>query len=732
MPQQAGGFLVRPAITDLLAGGPAGETGGSKRDSCWILTGLGGVGKTQAAAYHAHRAWINTSVDLLLWITAGSREAIVQGYASAAIDLIASDHRTSLPDAAAWFLGWLAQTSIRWMVVLDDLADPADLAGLWPPVDGHGTSIITTRRQDSALTGRRRRLVTVGAFSPKEATEFLVRQLDGADPRDADAVAGDLGHLPLALAQAATYMRDRHLDCAAYHRRLGDRRHRLDELMPEPGALPDGHRTNLAAAWSLSIEAADRLTPAGVARPVLALVAMLDPNAIPTAVFATAAAVSYVSRRLDRRVTADDLLDGLHCLRRLNLATIDRDTVSVHAMVQRAVRETEDLPALSRAAADALSQVWPRLGRHVASAGLLRAAVAALRCHAEDHLWTPQPHPVMLLSGCSLLAVGLAAQAADYLDKLHKETEKRLGSLSPDTLTVAHHLGTARSSANQRDAIASLLDVLKRRTAVLGEFHPDTLLTRSRVVRWEIEHGELPRGANDLRSLLAEQIRRLGPEDPEVLSNRHMLAAAICELGDPNRAELALRRLLNDCLRIFGPAHDQTLGVRMSLACARAAGGDPKGAIIDLTTLHPERARLLGTDHIDAMAVRYNLIASYNRIGRPDVAGAERLVADVTRAIGPAHRATLNTRCALAVSRGEADGPEPALIDLEALVKDQGEVLAPDHPYSLVTRAELARNRLAAGDHRGVSDLAALLPDLVRVLGARNKITDWARRNLRY
>lgn len=40
--------------------------------------------------------------------------------------------------------------SCRWLIVLDDVTDPADLNGLWPPASPHGRILVTTRRRDAA------------------------------------------------------------------------------------------------------------------------------------------------------------------------------------------------------------------------------------------------------------------------------------------------------------------------------------------------------------------------------------------------------------------------------------------------------------------------------------------------------------------------------------------------------------------------------------------------------
>ncbi len=57
-----------------------------------VLAGMGGIGKTQLAAGYAHQQWQTKTVDLLMWITASSRDSILSGYAEAGADL--TDPRT--------------------------------------------------------------------------------------------------------------------------------------------------------------------------------------------------------------------------------------------------------------------------------------------------------------------------------------------------------------------------------------------------------------------------------------------------------------------------------------------------------------------------------------------------------------------------------------------------------------------------------------------------------------
>jgi hypothetical protein len=245
-----------------------------------VLCGLGGVGKTQLAVAFAEEAWRQQRVDLLVWINATSRDSIVTGYAQTAANITGADD-SDPQRGAATFIGWLAEPhGRRWLIVLDDLGDPADLHGLWPPDTGLGQTLVTTRRRDSTMFGHDRQRLDVGLFTAEEGASYLTEKLHGDPDRltEAGNLVDDLGYLPLALAQAAAYLADRGLDCTIYRQRFADRRRRLFELVPEPGSLPDQHRTTIATTWSLSIDVANELMPQGLARPLLELAAILNPR----------------------------------------------------------------------------------------------------------------------------------------------------------------------------------------------------------------------------------------------------------------------------------------------------------------------------------------------------------------------------------------------------------------------------------------------------------------------
>jgi hypothetical protein len=360
-----------------------------------VLTGLGGVGKTQLAADFIRNRGADAAA--VIWVTALSRDLVVATYAEAARAVLGP--QDSVEQAADRFLAWLATTEAIWLVVLDDVQTPADLCGLWPQ-GPTGWTVVTTRRRDAALAGNRHRIVDADVFSAEQAARYLQSALRERHPLgdDIDGVAADLQRLPLALAQAAAFMLDRQLRCSEYRRRFADRRRRLSELLPEPEALPDEHRDTVATTWSLSMDAANQLAPAGVARPLMELLSVLEPDSILAGLVTGDAARNWLSYAIWSAtgsagdigaVDIDTIRDGLRTLYRLSLLRHDGDIVRVHALVQRVTREgldTERRSSIIWAAADALLEYWLR-GVHAGGLALtMRANVDALCRHDRGEL----------------------------------------------------------------------------------------------------------------------------------------------------------------------------------------------------------------------------------------------------------------------------------------------------------------------------------------------------------
>jgi hypothetical protein len=291
-----------------------------------VLSGDGGVGKTQLAAGVYDRAVTERRCDLYVWVSAASSQAVTAGFARA-WERVHNANSGSDPESNAQrFLEWLRATDRRWLIILDDLPDPAVMREWWP-AGRAGRTVVTTRRRDAVLSEHHRVVLDVGVFQPAESAAYLTARLSTATARPdvlegAARLATALGHLPLALSQAAAVILDDGTTCAQYLARFSDRATSLDEAFPTSA---DEQARTVAATWSLAVLAADQLPPRNCSSPLLSLIAALDPNGIPETVLTGPAAAAHVQSIIETTpapsgpIGPDHLRSTLRTLHRLSL-----------------------------------------------------------------------------------------------------------------------------------------------------------------------------------------------------------------------------------------------------------------------------------------------------------------------------------------------------------------------------------------------------------------------------
>ncbi len=731
-PRQADAFQVRPGLRDRIRAGLASS---GTTVLTQVVAGDGGTGKTQLAAA-AFRAALTDrrAVEVAVWVTAASRAAVISAYAEAHAATHPAAGGGDDQEQADRFLSWLAGTGRRWLVVLDDLADPADLAGLWP--DGPaGRVLVTTRRRDAAVPGQAA-VIDVGVFTDAEAGAYLSAKLSGVAGLpagvlvEAAGLANDVGWLPLALAHATAVIINDGITCAAYRRLLADRTRPLAELFPAtPGQAGDEYAHTVAGTWSLARQRAQALDPAGLAGPMLDLISVMDPNGIPEAVLISDPARAYLHARaaastpppdesgpaggaveVTVEVTVEAARRAVRNLRRLSLVSHDPDDeirgVRIHALAQRAGIEAIDQAALAmavRAAAEALLATWPDVDTTTELGQALRANAAVLAGRHPDALWDPDADAVLFRHGRSLGESGLVSDAATHFAVLARTSVRRLGADQPRTLAARHNLAYWRGEAGDAaGAVAALEELLADMVRVLGPERPATLTTRHHLARLRGQAGDAAGAVAALEQLLADRLRVLGSDRPPTLATRSNLAYWRGQAGDAAGAVAAFEELLVDMVRVLGPDHPSTLTTRSNLASWRGEAGDAAGAAAAFGQLLADRLRVLGSDHPATLTTRHNLASWRGQAG--DAAGAaaafEEVLADRLRVLGPDHPDTLTARHSLASWRGRAGDAAGAADAFEEVLADRLRVLGPDHPDTLATRRSLEYWRAKTKDGR--------------------------------
>lgn len=721
-----------------------------------VVTGAGGVGKSQLAAAAFHR--FRRPGGVRVWVPASSRQSVFTVYARAWRVVVGGDAASGWDDEtqADLFVAWLRTTARPWLVVLDDVDDPADLRGV-RPVGEHGKSVVTTRRRDAALIRPSARIVPVGTFAPDEAVDYLHSRLavdeDGDGARELHALADRLGHFPLALSQAAAFLIDTGMPLTTYRQLLEDQRQKLSDLLPATSPADD-HGETVATAWQLALDRAQTLAPAGSAGATLELLSMLAPDGVPEAVLHTAAARRWITRGADDRRDADlgpvqPALLPLRALHRLSLVTHDPSrtpaSVEVHALVQRAARESVPERVrqhLAVAAADAVEELWSasterayepeteaglwsatteRAYEPETEAGLYRSVEVLRRTTGGDLLWDGRMHPVLRRIGPYLAGLGRDTVARDVCQELLERARAHLGDEHRDVLYLRCRVALAAGELGDAVSTRTSLEHIRREAErVLGPQDPDTLTVRLHEARFRMEEGAVAAALDDFTELAAEAADVLGAGHALVIDAQSH--AALCRGlgGDAIGARDACAALVEVLEQRHGPGHPLTLSALTDLGRWTGEAGDTHAAVDIYLRAVLRLESAVGRLHRDTLIARHNLAYWRGLAGERELAVEEFTVAaeDAERALGADHPTTLTYRVNLNFWRGLAGEPAEALAELSALQPKVDDVFGTDHPRALRTRQQRAELLELSGDCGGaVALLTSLVADMVRVQG---------------
>ncbi|MFF6787372.1 tetratricopeptide repeat protein, partial [Streptomyces sp. NPDC012510] len=531
-----------------------------------VLSGGGGVGKTQLAAAYATDA-VKKRTDLVLWVAATEAQQMTTLYARTAVSLkLPGASGEDLEADAHLLLDWLRSTSRRWLVVLDDITDPHGIQSLWPASQtGSGRVLATTRSRDASLTGNGRIRIDIDVYTPAESGAYLYQRLNAENmghllDDHTPELTHVLGHHPLGLGMAAAQMINEELTSAQYLNRYNNRHALLEELMP-PAADTEGYLkpkqpTQVTAALLLSLDAVRASDTTGLATTALRLTALLDPAGHPHALWNTPALLGYLTTHhtpapqsdtpaSPSSATAEQAHTALRLLHRYALLTCDTRAepraVSMHALTARATRETmpaDEVAALATAAADGILQLWPSPDQHHADhAAVLRANTSALSGHSNDCLWNPGGHPVLFRAGNSLLNAGLAASATAYWQDMISDSERHLGGEHPNTLTARGNLASSYWRAGRTgEAIELLEQVVADLERLQGGEHPNTLTARANLATSYRQAGRTGEAIEIEEQVVADRERLLGGEHPDTLTARGNLASSYWQAGRTGEA----------------------------------------------------------------------------------------------------------------------------------------------------------------------------------------------------
>jgi tetratricopeptide (TPR) repeat protein len=727
------------------------------------LTGMGGVGKSQLAIELAHESRNRQECDILWWIRADDALAATE-------DLIALASALGIPTAEDHEQSILAvQDELRgrdrWLLVLDN-APSVHSALRWLPRTDRGRVLVTSRSDDWVEVADR---VRMSGFTTSESLEYL-RRRTGHEQEHARELAETLDNLPLAIAQAASYLHQHGGLSIERYLRMYSEREGAGVLLAE--GLP-GYPETVATTWLVHFEQLSNWHPAAL--ELLRLCGFLYPDSInldlilsesgPLAGRLTKRLAESASRLVSREQVIGDLIrTGL-------VSRIDDSRVRVHRLVCEITRHqlssysTEvardwascsvNLISTVAKAPDAEHETWP-------SAGDVLPHV--LRCAdwiAEYDLRTPLGAELLRRSGRYLVRFGRFDDAERVLG-LTMGLVERENDIEPReiarTLKAVASLHTARAEFAEAEVLcrraiqvrggdhvedvdtAETLNDLGWILRKQGRYQPaEPLFRRALDIRRRVLGAENPtvaRSINDMGCLLEEMGRyadaralyeaaldmrkgMFGNGHPDTATSFWDLGWVYRRLGDYGTAERYFRSALEIRRDIYGDKNLETAASCRDLAWIylRTDRAQAARQLLDESLVACEE--LVGADHPDTAATIHDL--GLHAAGAGDLETAERLYTRALgvreRRLGDRHPDTASSISELAHVRelqGNLSDAELLYQRAAAIHEHLADVTHPDVPVIL---SNLARVCVKSGKPREAAALMRNAMSAIRTLG---------------
>lgn len=452
--------------------------------------------------------------------------------------------------------------------------------------------------------------LSVAVMERAESVELLLKRTGETDEAAAEALADELGDLPLALEQAAAYVEQTGRSLLGYLELFRERRQEVLARVEPPADYP----ATVATTWELAFQEVEEASP--VAADLLRLMAFLAPDDMPLSLLSEGE--EHLPEPL-KSVVADPLVgdDALAVLRRYSLVEVAEKSLSVHRLVQAVMRDRlseEERKRWVEAAVRLADAAFP-LDRDdpatwVGSSRLLPHAVAAAG-HGEAFGVALETVAGLLndVGGYLRLRANFGGAEAAQRRAL-AIGEAAHGADGPEVATYANNLGLVlRDQGDLEGARAHYERALAYHEAAYGPDHPAVAAGVNNLGRVLREQGDLEGARAHYERALAIVQDTRDPNHPEVAICANNLGRVLRDQDDLEGARAHFERALAIDEGVYGPDHPTVAVLINNLGDVLRAQGDLGGA-----RAHFERAlrifqEFLGDEHPNTVTVRDNLRA---------------------------------------------------------------------------------------------------------------------------
>ena len=731
------------------------------------LYGLGGVGKTQLALEYVHSE--RGYYEWIFWISTVSEASLLSGLQDIGAATGCVDKTATLQPSELWrkVNGWFNNHK-SWLLVLDNAEDAELVSNYLPQVALGKHTLITTRSRWSDEF--RAEGLEVGILEVNDAKDLLLtRSRVGpvAETKEgqveATKIVRELGCLPLAIEQAAAYIREALHDLFKF---LFSYRENLKRhLERRPKANQTYYKDSVATTWHLSFQRIEETDPD--ASELLRFFAFLNPDGVMTEFLLAGkdgldGELKEIISDSFRFTEALSVLEHFSLIGRVDDGESER--ITVHRLVQHVIqyempatkmsvmkdavvklcgtafpdgvyadnerrllcRKYQDqvlAPLLtmknvnSKDVADLLRVAGEFLrdeGKFRQSVELLERSVKIYESYekdGEDTLWA------LASLAWTQGDQGQYSKAIEIDEKILSVRRERFGEDDDTTLTAMNNLGVDYDVAGRYQQAVDLKEkVLEKRLKLWGPEHEDTVLSMGNLAILYQKLGRWNESAKLSEKVLEIQTRVWGAENIETLSSMADLAIVYC-LSDRLFDALKLCENVLECrTKLLGPEHRRTLETVADINWVhRSFGRLEKAAQCDRALLEL-RTKLFGEDDLATVSSMICLVENYYLLGRTEEAiplGIKALEA-TKRLLGDGDRDTLNIMQILARVYREAGKIDEAIALLEKAIEGETAALGlSEHIDVLRLKMDLA---VAFQKQGKLDDATATLENIIETM----------------
>ena len=675
-----------------------------KEDQCSriAVTGLGGVGKTQAALEFAYRTRDKYPHCSVFWIPALSFESVRQAYLDIAKELgiRGSEHKDE--NFGELVRNCLSQSNIRpWLIIVDNADDLETFLGnaynnvglidILPKNNG-SSIILTSRSRKTAVRFASDNVIHVSALDEDTALELLRHSLIDRSILQNKKLALDLlallTYLPLAITQAAAYINQNNMAVTEYISLLNSQEEEIIDVLSEEFEDEGRYRdlkNPIALTWLVSFEQISSREP--LAAEYLSFMSCLDPKAIPQSLLPPAPMKK-------KEIDAIGLLSAYSFISKRSTSNVFDLHQLVHLATRNWLRRQGKLCDWTNRAISRMADVFPSSeenNRTLWRSYLVHAQKIQNSANFQINTWDGLPllrHylPLFRRYGECLLQDGRWTEAEATFSQQVEVASSFLGQEDPFTLTSMTDLAFTRGRQGKWDeTIHCLEQISKTQERVLGSNHLDLLITVGYLATFYAQCG-CYETAEKLSIEILERYRPiLGDDNPYILGCRNTLAVIYFKQGHFKESLTLLLQIFDRRKKVLGSKHPKTLQSMSSLSLLYVNRGLANEAIeLGLQALK-WKEDVLGQEHPDILINLQYLAVAHNFIGqqRKALDYGEYLVDLSSKVNGNRHPDTLrgiSTLAMIYVGLEKWDKSEELLLDAK---KGLGNITGPDHPDNM-------------------------------------------------